>query len=62
MMAANSAQKYQCRQCEFCCTTGNKKRDMVTHLRSEANRECLVLYSKSTDKREMLWVSLAQDQ
>jgi len=62
MEAAANSKEYQCRQCGRGYRMGNVKRDMVTHLRSEANRECLVLYSESSDKREMLWVSLAQDQ
>jgi len=62
MEAAANSKDYQCRQCGRGCKMGNLKRDMVRHLRSEANRECLVLYSESSDKREMLWVSLAQDQ
>jgi len=62
MEAAANSKDYQCRQCGRGCKMGNLKRDMVRHLRSEANRKCLVLYSESKDKREMLWVSLAQDQ
>jgi len=62
MMAANSSKIYQCRQCEFSCTTGNKKRDMIKHLKNKANKQCLILYSESTDQREIEWVRAAQIQ
>jgi len=60
MMAAINAKKYQCRQCGYGCTMGNIKRDMIKHLKSEANKKCLILYSESTDQREKVWVREAQ--
>jgi len=62
MVAAANSKEYQCRQCGCVYKMGNLKRSMISHLSSEANRECLEHYSESADTREMHWVGLAQDQ
>ena len=38
----------------------NLKRNMISHLSHAANKACLDHYSKSSNKRERDWVSLAR--
>jgi len=62
MVAAAHSKDYQCRQCGCGYKMTNLKRNMISHLSSEANRECLAHYSESRDEKEKEWVRLAQDQ
>jgi len=62
MEAAANSNEYQCRQCGRGYTKQHLKKNMVSHLSTEANRQCLVHYSESKDLREMEWVRLAQEQ
>jgi len=57
--AANSPQIYKCPQCGESMKLGHLKRDIVIHIRSPANKECLEMFSESGDVREMEWARLA---
>ena len=61
--ASNSTDStdYECRQCGNSCKDTNIKRGMVLHLSHADNTKCLELYSKSSDQREMDWVTAASD-
>ena len=57
--AANSAQRYKCRQCGKSFIVGHLKRDIVIHIRHPANKKCLDMFSESGDVREMESIRLA---
>ena len=59
--AASNSQDYACRQCGYTTTMKHVKRDMVTHLGREANKQCLDLYSESEDKRDQVLVQIVRD-
>jgi len=59
--AASNSQDYVCRQCGYTTKMKMVKRDMVTHLGREANKQCLDLYSESKDKRDEVWVQMVRD-
>jgi len=41
--------------------SSNGKRNMIRHLRNAQNKDCLELYSGSSDPREMAWVRAVQE-
>jgi len=51
--AVRESKDYECRQCGYRLQDSNVKRGMITHLGHEDNTQCLELYSKSSDQREM---------
>jgi len=51
----------ECRKCGYTTQHRDAKRNMVRHLKRPENKECLQLYSDSTDAREMAWVRAVQD-
>jgi len=51
----------ECRKCGYTTQQNGAKRNMVRHLKRPENKECLKLYSDSTDPREMAWVRDVQE-
>ena len=53
--------EYLCRKCGYTSQPNHVKRNMVRHLRNAKNKDCLELYSGSSDPREMAWVRAVQE-
>ena len=51
----------ECQKCGYTTQQNGAKRNMINHLKRPENKECLKLYSDSTDPREMTWVRAVQD-
>ena len=51
-----------CRQCGYTTRQSDAKRNMIRHLRHAQNKECLQLYSDSSDPQEMAWVRAVQER
>ena len=54
-------EEYKCRKCGYTTKPSHAKQNMIRHLRNAQNKDCLELYSDSSDPREMAWVHAVQE-